>query len=91
MPDIATIVGTIAAEKAPPLIAALLRIRFQRSRGSKVITLTRAAASSPLFWPRRALPCGHRALARGNSKLGTRALERLAEATGWSVFMPGVV
>ena len=25
---------------------------------------------------------------RGNSKLGTRALERLAEATGWSVFMP---
>jgi glutaminase len=27
--------------------------------------------------------------ARGNSKLGTRALERLAEATGWSVFMPG--
>ncbi len=24
---------------------------------------------------------------RGNSKLGTRALERLAEATGWSVFM----
>ncbi len=28
--------------------------------------------------------------ARGNSKLGTRALERLAEATGWSVFMPGV-
>lgn len=28
--------------------------------------------------------------ARGNSKLGTRALERLAEATGWSVFMPTV-
>lgn len=28
--------------------------------------------------------------ARGNSKLGTRALERLSEATGWSVFMPGV-
>ncbi len=27
--------------------------------------------------------------ARGNSKLGTRALERLSEATGWSVFMPG--
>ena len=27
--------------------------------------------------------------ARGNSKLGTRALEELAEATGWSVFMPG--
>ena len=26
--------------------------------------------------------------ARGNSKLGTRALERLADATGWSVFMP---
>ena len=26
--------------------------------------------------------------ARGNSRLGTRALERLAEATGWSVFMP---
>jgi glutaminase len=26
---------------------------------------------------------------RGNSLLGTRALERLAEATGWSVFMPG--
>lgn len=26
--------------------------------------------------------------ARGNSKLGSRALERLAEATGWSVFMP---
>ncbi len=26
--------------------------------------------------------------ARGNSKLGTRALERLAEATGWNVFMP---
>jgi glutaminase len=26
--------------------------------------------------------------ARGNSKLGTYALERLAEATGWSVFMP---
>jgi glutaminase len=25
---------------------------------------------------------------RGNSKLGTHALERLAEATGWSVFMP---
>jgi glutaminase len=25
---------------------------------------------------------------RGNSKLGTRALEGLAEATGWSVFMP---
>lgn len=25
---------------------------------------------------------------RGNSKLGTRALERLAETTGWSVFMP---
>lgn len=25
---------------------------------------------------------------RGNSKLGSRALERLAEATGWSVFMP---
>jgi glutaminase len=25
---------------------------------------------------------------RGNSKLGTLALERLAEATGWSVFMP---
>lgn len=25
---------------------------------------------------------------RGNSKLGTRALECLAEATGWSVFMP---
>lgn len=25
---------------------------------------------------------------RGNSKLGTRALELLAEATGWSVFMP---
>jgi glutaminase len=25
---------------------------------------------------------------RGNSKLGTRALERLADATGWSVFMP---
>jgi glutaminase len=29
--------------------------------------------------------------ARGNSKLGTHALERLSEATGWSVFMPGVV
>jgi glutaminase len=28
--------------------------------------------------------------ARGNSKLGTRALERLADATGWSVFMPSV-
>jgi glutaminase len=28
---------------------------------------------------------------RGNSRLGTRALERLAEATGWSVFMPGGV
>jgi glutaminase len=28
--------------------------------------------------------------ARGNSKLGTRALERLADATGWSVFMPTV-
>lgn len=28
---------------------------------------------------------------RGNSKLGTRALERLAEATGWSVFMPMAV
>jgi glutaminase len=27
--------------------------------------------------------------ARGNSKLGTHALERLADATGWSVFMPG--
>ena len=27
--------------------------------------------------------------ARGNSKLGTKALEELAEATGWSVFMPG--
>ena len=27
--------------------------------------------------------------ARGNSKIGTRALEELAEATGWSVFMPG--
>ena len=27
---------------------------------------------------------------RGNSKLGTRALERLADATGWSVFMPSV-
>jgi glutaminase len=27
--------------------------------------------------------------ARGNSLLGTRALERLAEMTGWSVFMPG--
>jgi glutaminase len=27
---------------------------------------------------------------RGNSKLGTRALERLADATGWSVFMPTV-
>jgi glutaminase len=27
---------------------------------------------------------------RGNSKLGTRALELLAEATGWSVFMPTV-
>jgi glutaminase len=26
---------------------------------------------------------------RGNSLLGTLALERLAEATGWSVFMPG--
>jgi glutaminase len=26
--------------------------------------------------------------ARGNSKLGTHALERLADATGWSVFMP---
>jgi glutaminase len=26
--------------------------------------------------------------ARGNSKLGSLALERLAEATGWSVFMP---
>jgi glutaminase len=26
--------------------------------------------------------------ARGNSRLGTHALERLAEATGWSVFMP---
>jgi glutaminase len=25
---------------------------------------------------------------RGNSKLGTHALERLADATGWSVFMP---
>lgn len=25
---------------------------------------------------------------RGNSKLGTEALERLAEITGWSVFMP---
>jgi glutaminase len=28
--------------------------------------------------------------ARGNSKLGSRALERLADATGWSVFMPTV-
>jgi glutaminase len=28
---------------------------------------------------------------RGNSKLGTRALERLADATGWSVFMPALV
>ncbi len=28
--------------------------------------------------------------ARGNSKLGTRALERLADATGWSVFMPSM-
>ncbi|MFM9852551.1 MAG: glutaminase [Sphingomonadaceae bacterium] len=28
--------------------------------------------------------------ARGNSKLGTWALERLADATGWSVFMPTV-
>jgi glutaminase len=27
--------------------------------------------------------------ARGNSTLGTLALERLAERTGWSVFMPG--
>ena len=27
--------------------------------------------------------------ARGNSRLGTKALEELAEATGWSVFMPG--
>ena len=27
---------------------------------------------------------------RGNSKLGTRALERLADATGWSVFMPAL-
>jgi glutaminase len=27
--------------------------------------------------------------ARGNSLLGTLALERLAEMTGWSVFMPG--
>jgi glutaminase len=27
---------------------------------------------------------------RGNSKLGTHALERLADATGWSVFMPSV-
>jgi glutaminase len=27
--------------------------------------------------------------ARGNSLLGTKALERLAEMTGWSVFMPG--
>lgn len=27
--------------------------------------------------------------ARGNSMLGTRALEQLAHATGWSVFMPG--
>jgi glutaminase len=27
--------------------------------------------------------------ARGNSLLGTRALERLAEMSGWSVFMPG--
>ena len=27
--------------------------------------------------------------ARGNSLLGSRALERLAEMTGWSVFMPG--
>ncbi len=26
---------------------------------------------------------------RGNSLLGTRALEQLAERTGWSVFMPG--
>lgn len=26
--------------------------------------------------------------ARGNSKLGSEALERLAEATGWNVFMP---
>ncbi len=26
---------------------------------------------------------------RGNSLLGSRALERLAERTGWSVFMPG--
>jgi glutaminase len=26
---------------------------------------------------------------RGNSLLGSRALERLAEMTGWSVFMPG--
>jgi glutaminase len=25
---------------------------------------------------------------RGNSKLGSKALERLADATGWSVFMP---
>jgi glutaminase len=29
--------------------------------------------------------------ARGNSKRGTHALERLADATGWSVFMPSVV
>ena len=29
--------------------------------------------------------------ARGNSKLGTRALERLSEATGWSVFMPSTL
>ena len=28
--------------------------------------------------------------ARGNSKLGSRALERLADVTGWSVFMPSV-
>jgi glutaminase len=27
---------------------------------------------------------------RGNSKLGTKALERLAHATGWSVFMPSL-
>jgi glutaminase len=91
MPDLARIVADIAAGiqatkghgTVADYIASLGKVDPEHFRnavvGGGILAIVPGKASIAAWSPGLN--------SRGNSKLGTRALDRLAEATGWSVFM----